>query len=77
MPTITIAEYPWGTLLLLAVAANVLYTSAYVPDFLMQHTPWRRVWRHARWGLLAFGTGLSFWLANGIAEGLSTDWFQA
>jgi hypothetical protein len=44
------------TFLMLAIAANVVYCAAYVPDQAFQLTPYRDGWRRWRWLLLAFGT---------------------
>lgn len=43
-------------LLILAVAANVLYCAAYIPDVVAQFTAYRQTWKRLRIGLFLFGT---------------------
>ena len=41
---------------LLAVAANVAYCAAYIPDLFMQSSDFIQVWRKVRWILFVTGT---------------------
>ena len=43
-------------LFLLAVAANICYCAAYVPDVFAQLSEFRDAWRYARWVVFAVGT---------------------
>jgi hypothetical protein len=67
------ADYPWLELALLALGANVLYCAGYLPDFVLQHTPWRAVWRHVRWAVLAVGCLISVWIALAIVFAMVAD----
>lgn len=51
-------------LCLAAVAANVLYSLAYVVDIFVQLTAFAEPWRRWRWGLLALGTTTAAILAR-------------
>lgn len=56
-------DYPWLELVLLGLGANLLYCAGYLPDFVLQHTPWRAAWRHGRWAVFAAGCLISVWIA--------------
>lgn len=45
-----------GRLFVLALLANVCYSSAYLIDLPMQHSAGRDAWRRNRWKLWALGT---------------------
>jgi hypothetical protein len=57
---------PLGALLVLAVAANVCYSTAYVVDVFLQASAYRLTWRRWRWVL--FGLGLA------VAAVLAARW---
>jgi hypothetical protein len=50
--------------LFFVIVANVLYCAAYVPDQVIQLTPYRDGWRRWRWLLLAFGSIFGALLTN-------------
>jgi hypothetical protein len=82
---IVLAIYFWGTqilsgraaeffggifvLLLFAMAANLLYCTAYPVDIAMQLTPLRSLWHRCRWVLFLCGTllasAISVWVLIG------------
>ena len=43
-------------LFLLAVVANILYCTAYLPDIFVQASGFHELWRNFRWLLLLVGT---------------------
>ena len=67
------AGFPWLEVAFLAVMANVLYCAGYLPDLVLQFTPWRGVWRHARWLLLLAGCALAGWIALAAAFAMAAD----
>ena len=56
-------------LFLLAVAANVLYCTAYVVDLFVQVSQLRPQWLRVRWVLLLIGTGTAAVDARGFTLG--------
>jgi hypothetical protein len=58
-------------LFLLAVLANVLYSTAYIVDVVAQYSGFRDTWRRYRWILLAMGSTF----AGIIARFISLDMF--
>ena len=46
----------------LAVVANLLYCTAYIPDVFVQFSNFREGWRKRRWILFVLGTALASWL---------------
>jgi hypothetical protein len=58
---------------LAAVAANLLYCSAYLPDVFLQMTAYRTTWRRWRWLLFAAGLLLASILA---LLTVAPAWFQ-
>ena len=50
-------------LIVMAMAANVLYCAGYPADLLVQMSRFRAPWRHGRWLLWALGTGFALMLA--------------
>jgi hypothetical protein len=52
------------SLFIMAVVANVLYTSAYVPDIFVQLSDYQHTWRKYRW--ILFLIGLVFAAMNTI-----------
>lgn len=67
------AAFPWPPVLWLAVGANIVFCAGYLPDLILQYTPWRRSWRHGRWALLALGCVLATWLALAAAFSIAAD----
>jgi hypothetical protein len=55
---------------ILAVLANVLFTSAYVPDLAMQFSGYREFWLKNRWILLLLGTTFACAVANFFARAM-------
>jgi hypothetical protein len=51
-------------LVILAALANLCYCAAYLADLAMQHSPFKRLWRHRRWALWFAGMVLALVLAN-------------
>jgi Mn2+/Fe2+ NRAMP family transporter len=66
------------TLLVLAVAANVLYTVAYLPDIALQLSDYRERWLRWRkwlfWSGLVFAALLTFWVTG---VGLVSLWLSS
>jgi hypothetical protein len=58
-------------LFVLAVIANLLYCSAYLPDLLIQMSAYRDTWRKYRFGLFAIGTLFAAVLAAALLGLLS------
>jgi hypothetical protein len=58
---------------LAAVAANLLYCSAYLPDVFLQMTAYRNLWRRWRWLLFTAGLLLASTLA---LLTVAPAWFQ-
>lgn len=56
-----------------AVAANLLYCTAYLPDLFLQLTAYRNLWRRWRWILFATGLLLAATLA---LLTIAPAWFQ-
>ena len=59
------------TLLVLALAANACYCSAYLAETAMRRSPFRTPWLHARWMLWLAGTLFAvalawYWIADEI-----------
>jgi len=54
-------------LFMLAVAANLLYCAAYIPDVFIQFSGYRDIWRQWRWVLFAVGILLAVSLTMPIA----------
>ena len=57
---------PFGALLVLAVAANVCYSTAYVVDVFLQASAYRSTWRRWRWVL--------YWLGLAVGAILTSRW---
>ena len=57
-------------LFLLAVAANVAYCAAYLPDIFVQASGFRDVWQRARWALFGIGTGFAAVITRFIVMGM-------
>jgi hypothetical protein len=58
------------SLFLLAVAANVAYCAAYLPDVFVQASGFRDTWKRARWVLFAIGTLFAAIITRFIAMGM-------
>src|SRR5215472_7406845 len=56
----------------LAVIANVLYSSAYIPDVFAQLSSLRDAWLRSRWVLFLIGTTFAATFARFISIGLFT-----
>ena len=55
---------------LLAVAANVAYCAAYLPDVFVQASGFRDLWKRARWILFVIGTLFAAVITRFIAMGM-------
>jgi hypothetical protein len=60
-PALTLQSLP--PLLLLTAMANVCYSAAYLPDILLQFSPFRDPWQRRRWILWLAGTLFAVLLA--------------
>lgn len=56
-------------LFVLAVMANVLYCAAYLVDWFVQQSDFRKRWLSLRWSLLALGTILAAVFAHYLSRG--------
>jgi hypothetical protein len=59
-------------LFVLAIIANVLYTTVYIADVFVQLSDFRDLWRRFRWLLLAAGTAFACILAWGTFHAYGT-----
>src|SRR5262245_28160513 len=57
-------------LFLLAVAANVVYCSAYLTDVFAQASTFREIWQNYRWLLFAIGTTSAVIVTHFISESM-------
>lgn len=55
----------------LAVVANILYCSAYIPDIFIQISFFRDAWRRWRWLLLLFGCLIAGYLTYDITSSIA------
>jgi hypothetical protein len=60
-----------SSLFVLAVAANFLYCSAYIPDVFVQLPGHRERWRRWRWALFTVGVFLAVFIALPVAHALA------
>lgn len=58
-------------LLLLALAANILYCTAYIPDVFVQISTFRSLWRRWRWLLFLLGCVVAVFFTTEIASTLA------
>lgn len=57
-------------LFMLAVAANVAYSTAYLVDIFVQLSDFRDLWRRWRWMLFVIGMAFAVILAAGVSQAL-------
>jgi hypothetical protein len=54
-----------------AVIANILYSTAYIPDVFIQFSSFRSVWRRFRWMLWLIGTAFAALMAFALLFSLA------